>query len=124
MVAAIGVGLIGTGYMDECHALAWNNVATIFGDVERSSLVHFAERDVGFARALSDWRDLLADPDVEVVSIATPNRIHADRAIAALQADKPVWCEKPTAAGVRIERSVHAMAQSFAERRWVDVAAP
>ncbi|MCF3642695.1 Gfo/Idh/MocA family oxidoreductase [Rhizobium sp. TRM95111] len=104
---ALGVGLIGTGYMGKCHALAWNNVSAIFGDVERPRLVHLAEanadlaqaraREFGFARATADWRDLLADPEVDVISVTTPNQFHADMAIAALEAGKHVWCEKPMA---------------------------
>lgn len=42
-MAALGVGLIGTGYMGKCHALAWNNVTSVFGDVERPRLVTLAE---------------------------------------------------------------------------------
>ncbi|MDX3927370.1 MAG: Gfo/Idh/MocA family oxidoreductase [Shinella sp.] len=104
---ALGVGLIGTGYMGKCHALAWNNVSAVFGDVERPRLVHLAEadaelagvraREFGFARATADWRDLLADPDVDVISVTTPNQFHAEMAVAALEAGKHVWCEKPMA---------------------------
>lgn len=103
----VGVGLIGTGYMGKCHALAWNAVATTFGDVPRPRLVHLAEadqalaerraREFGFARATGDWRALVADPEVTVVSITAPNQFHADMAIAALESGKHVWCEKPMA---------------------------
>ncbi|MEZ2129087.1 MULTISPECIES: Gfo/Idh/MocA family protein [unclassified Sinorhizobium] len=103
----LGVGLIGTGYMGKCHALAWNAVKTVFGDVERPRLVHLAEADAGLARvrasefgfekATADWRELVADPDVDVVSVTTPNQFHAEMAIAALESGKHVWCEKPMA---------------------------
>ncbi len=103
----IGVGLIGTGYMGKCHALAWNAVRPVFGDTPDIRLVHLGEAEAGlarrrasefgFARASGDWRDVIADPDVDVVSITTPNRFHAEMAIAALQAGKHVWCEKPMA---------------------------
>jgi predicted dehydrogenase len=103
----LGIGLIGTGYMGKCHALAWNNVSAVFGDVERPRLVHLAEvdgtlaaaraREFGFAKATADWRDLLADPEVDVISVTTPNQFHAEMAIAALEAGKHVWCEKPMA---------------------------
>jgi len=106
-MAGLGVGLIGTGYMGKCHALAWNAVRQIFGDVERPRLVHLAEANAdlarvrasefGFEKATGDWRDLLADPDVQVISVTTPNQFHAEMAIAALQAGKHVWCEKPMA---------------------------
>jgi predicted dehydrogenase len=104
---ALGIGLIGTGYMGKCHALAWNGVAPVFGDIERPRLVALAEVDVGlaqkraaefgFAAATANWRDLLANPDIDVISITTPNQFHAEMAIAALEAGKHVWCEKPMA---------------------------
>ncbi|MDI7861194.1 Gfo/Idh/MocA family oxidoreductase [Rhizobiaceae bacterium n13] len=103
----LGVGLIGTGYMGKCHALAWNAVRQIFGDVPRPRLVHLAEMnsdlaarrasEFGFERSTANWRDLLADPDVDVISVTTPNQFHAEMATAALQAGKHVWCEKPMA---------------------------
>lgn len=106
-MTALGIGLIGTGYMGKCHALAWNAVKTVFGDVERPKLVHLAEANAelaqsrasefGFEKATSDWRQLIADPDVDVVSVTTPNQFHAEMAIAALEAGKHVWCEKPMA---------------------------
>ena len=104
---ALGIGLIGTGYMGKCHALAWNNVSAVFGDVARPRLVHLAEadaalaasraREFGFEKSTADWRDLLANPDVDVVSVTTPNSFHPEMAIAALEAGKHVWCEKPMA---------------------------
>ncbi|AYM65286.1 Gfo/Idh/MocA family oxidoreductase [Agrobacterium fabrum] len=106
-MAALGVGLIGTGYMGKCHALAWNNVTSVFGDVERPRLVTLAEvnpelaakkaAEFGFARSTGNWRDLLADPEIDVISVTTPNAFHPEMAIAALEAGKHVWCEKPMA---------------------------
>lgn len=106
-MAGTGVGVIGTGYMGKCHALAWNAVASVFGDVERPRLVGLAEIDadlarrkaveLGFSAGTGNWRDLLADPDIDVISITTPNQFHAEMAIAALEAGKHVWCEKPMA---------------------------
>jgi predicted dehydrogenase len=106
---SIGVGLIGTGYMGKCHALAWNAVKPVFGNGPRPRLVHLGEAtaelaaqragEFGFARSSGDWRRVIADPEVEVVSITTPNAFHAEMAVAALEAGKHVWCEKPMAVG-------------------------
>lgn len=103
----IGVGLIGTGYMGKCHALAWNAVHGVFGGKLKPELVMLAEvneelaaaraNDFGFAKSTGNWRDMLADPDVHIISITTPNEFHAQMAIAALQAGKHVYCEKPMA---------------------------
>jgi predicted dehydrogenase len=114
----LGVGLIGTGYMGKCHALAWNAVAPVFGDVERPRLVALAEasanlareraEELGFAESTGNWRDLIVNPDIDVVSITTPNRFHAEMAIAALQAGKHVWCEKPMAPHMEDALAMHA----------------
>src|SRR5690606_29181181 len=114
--------LIGTGYMGKCHALAWNAVRAVFGDVARPRLEMLAEvsEDLarqrasafGFARATSDWRALVGDPSVDVVSITTPNAFHPEMAIAALQAGKHVWCEKPMAPALADAQAMLAAARS------------
>ncbi|MBN9348592.1 MAG: Gfo/Idh/MocA family oxidoreductase [Devosia sp.] len=106
-MSRLGIGLIGTGYMGKCHALAWTSVHAVFGDVPSIDLVHLSEvtddlarqraGEFGFARSGADWRALVADPEVDIVSITTPNQFHAEMAIAALEAGKHVWCEKPMA---------------------------
>ena len=103
----IGVGLIGTGYMGKCHALAWGAVRAVFGDapvVRRVALCEVEEGlarrradEFGFETSTTDWKALVADPTVDVVSITTPTGLHAPMAIAALEAGKHVWCEKPMA---------------------------
>jgi predicted dehydrogenase len=104
---AIGVGLIGTGYMGKCHALAWTGVKAVFGDTPDIRLTALCEvtpdlaakraGEFGFAKSTTDWRALVADPDVDVVSVTTPNQFHAEMAITALEKGKHVWCEKPMA---------------------------
>jgi predicted dehydrogenase len=106
-MARIGVGLIGTGFMGKCHALAYGSVKAVFGDVpvvERLTLCdveagHAARcaHEFGFAGSTTHWRDLLSDPAIGLISITAPNGLHREIAIAALEAGKHVWCEKPMA---------------------------
>ncbi|HEY3110597.1 MAG TPA: Gfo/Idh/MocA family oxidoreductase [Chloroflexota bacterium] len=56
-----------------------------------------AARDFGVASWATDYREVVARPDVDVVSVATPNVYHEEISIAALQAGKHVMCEKPLA---------------------------
>ncbi|MEX3009849.1 Gfo/Idh/MocA family protein [Hoeflea sp. TYP-13] len=108
---SVGVGLIGTGYMGKCHALAWNCVNPVFGDCPQVKLVHLADiteaqardkaRELGFADSTADWRAVIENPQVDVVSVTTPNSFHPEMAIAALKAGKHVWCEKPMAPDIK-----------------------
>jgi predicted dehydrogenase len=116
-MSELGVGLIGTGFMGKAHALAYRSVQAVMGDVPGVRLVALADTPAakaqafatqfGFDRATEDWRDLLSDPAIDVVSITTPNGMHAEMALAALAAGKHVWCEKPMALTLA---DAHAMA--------------
>ncbi|PQO23836.1 myo-inositol 2-dehydrogenase [Rhodobacteraceae bacterium WD3A24] len=102
-----GVGLIGSGFMGKTHALALRAARAVMGDVPAPRLEVLADMPVetararadqfGFARATDDWRALIDDPGVDIVSITTPNALHCEMALAALEAGKHVWCEKPMA---------------------------
>jgi predicted dehydrogenase len=103
----IGVGVIGTGFMGECHALAFAAVGPLFQPELRPRLELVADINAtaaerararfGFARASADWRELVADPAVQLVSITSPNVLHKEMALAAIAAGKHVYCEKPLA---------------------------
>ncbi len=103
----IGIGLIGTGFMGKCHAMAYGAVRAVYGNVPVIDRVALCDLDAahaaacalqfGFSRATTDWRDLLADPKIDLISITSPNGLHREMAVAALAAGKHVWCEKPMA---------------------------
>ncbi|UKV13168.1 Gfo/Idh/MocA family oxidoreductase [Thalassospiraceae bacterium SW-3-3] len=106
-MASIGIGLIGTGFMGKAHALAFGAVRAVMGDVPDVRLELLCDTPAdkaqtmadqfGFARATDDWKALIADPAVDIVSITTPNMLHFDMALAAIAAGKHVYCEKPLA---------------------------
>jgi len=66
----------------------------------RADLVERFAREVGAARWHASWRDLVSDPDVDAVYVATPVRLHAEQTIAAAESGKHVICEKPMAMNV------------------------
>ena len=102
---SIGIGLIGAGFMGKCHALAFGAVKAVFPHVLRPRLEMLADTTLerawssagqfGFARATDDWRTLVEDPAVDIVSITTPNALHHAMALGAIAAGKHVYCEKP-----------------------------
>ncbi|WP_042777094.1 Gfo/Idh/MocA family protein, partial [Sinorhizobium fredii] len=103
----LGVGLIGTGFMGKAHALGFTIAARVFdlpfeldlvtvADVTAES-AETARARLGFRKATADWRDLLTDPDIDIIDITTPNLLHKEMALAAIAHGKHVYCEKPLA---------------------------
>ena len=102
----IGIGIVSLGWMGRLHARSYRSVSERFPELgAEARLVAAADpvveaqraavEDLGFDRACSDYHELLADPLVEAVSICSPNHLHQEIALAAVEAGKPFWIEKP-----------------------------
>ena len=115
------IGLIGSGFMGQAHADAFRRAALFYRDLPaRPLLAMIAERDaslaalaaerLGFARSTGDWRTLVNDPAIDLVDITSPNNLHHDMAIAAIEAGKHVYCEKPLAVTLGEAEAMHAAA--------------
>ncbi len=96
----IGVGIIGTGFARSTQIPAFRAcegtrvVAIASAHLENAERV---ARDFGIEFFTSDWRELVARDDVDLVSIATPPVTHREMTLAAFDAGKAVLCEKPMA---------------------------
>jgi len=101
-----GIGLISVGWMGKLHSRAYQAIPLVYPELKiRPRFVHaadtaagrvgYAREVLGYARASADYRDVLADPDVDVVSICAPNMLHREIGVAAALAGKPFWIEKP-----------------------------
>ena len=97
----IGVGFIGTGGRAQAHLDIVNDLKqqgmaepVAVCDVYRPRL-EAASKKTGGAKMYMEHEALLADPNVDVVCIATPDRLHAPQTIDAINAGKDVYCEKP-----------------------------
>ncbi len=97
-MAVVNVGIIGTGFVADIHAAAFGMVAdakvVAVASPSPGKAREFADQR-GIAQAFEDYRDLLALPDVQMVTLCLPNDLHAQATIAAAQAGKHVVCEKP-----------------------------
>ena len=116
------IGLVGSGFIGKAHALAYRTAPAVFelpadirlellADVDAATASGAAQR-LGFARSTGDWRELVQDPNVDVVDITTPNHLHEEMALAAIAAGKHVYCEKPLAPSVDAARRMTAAAEA------------
>jgi predicted dehydrogenase len=119
----VGVGLISVGWMGKLHSRAYQALPYVYPETGiRPRLVHaadtaadrvdYATEVLGYARGSSDYRAVLADPDVEVVSICAPNMLHREIGVAAAEAGKPFWIEKPVGRTVEETAQVAAAANA------------
>lgn len=125
----LGLGLIGGGFMGKAHALAYRTAGAVFGDLPAVRLARFCDMPTdraetlgaqfGFAGVTGDWRALVTDPAVDIVSITTPNALHHDIALAALRAGKHVHCEKPLALTLDAARDMASAARNAGVRTLV-----
>ncbi len=95
----IGVGIAGTGFIGPVHldGLRRNNVRVIGLAESTAELAEKKARELRLERAYPSYEAMLADPEIEVVHLTTPNYLHHPQAKAALLAGKHVVCEKPLA---------------------------
>lgn len=107
MSKPLNVGLIGCGFMGRAHSNAYRRVYNFFKtplqpvlkaicDVNADKARAFADT-WGYESVETDWRKLLARPDIDLVDICVPNIMHKEIALAAAAAGKIILCEKPLA---------------------------
>ena len=104
---ALRVAMIGYGFMGATHSVGWRQAPRMFdlaADIEMAVIVGrnpdavaAAAEKWGWAESATDWREVIARDDIDIVDIVTPGDSHAEIAIAALEAGKHVLCEKPLA---------------------------
>jgi hypothetical protein len=102
----VNVGLIGYQFMGKAHSNAYRQVNNFFPDLpvevhmhticgRNEAKVKEAAHQYGWKHVETDWRKVIANPDIDVIDISTPGNLHAEIAIAAAAAGKAVFCEKP-----------------------------
>src|SRR5260370_20955972 len=101
MAKSLNIGLIGSGFMGQAHADAYRRAGILYRNLPRTPVLYAiadqnddlaekARARLGFVKGYGDWRRLIEDPEVDVVDITTPNHLHVEPALAALEAGKHV----------------------------------
>jgi len=122
----LGVGMVGYAFMGAVHSQAWRTAGRFFDLPFAPAMTALCGRDAGAVTAAAarmgwsstetDWKDMITRDDVHLVDVCTPGDVHAEIAIAALEAGKHVLCEKPLANTVAEAESMVAAADSAARR--------
>ncbi|MEM7538402.1 MAG: Gfo/Idh/MocA family oxidoreductase [Chloroflexota bacterium] len=122
-MSKIGFGVIGTGILGNQHAKVYQRMA----DAELVAVCDLDETRAKEAAETyqaqtyyTDYQDLLNNPDVQAVSIATPDFAHTKIAVAAAQAGKHILCEKPLATTVEEAQTIVDAAEQAGVKLMVD----
>jgi predicted dehydrogenase len=102
----IGIGLLGVGWMGQLHTASYRRVRDHYPTCQGSPRLviaadtaeeraRAASAELGYETWTADWREVLAHPEVDAVSITAPNFLHCEMALAAAAAGKHIWVEKP-----------------------------
>jgi predicted dehydrogenase len=107
MAKPLNVGMIGYGFMGRAHSNAYLKVSRFFPLGHQPVLKAVCARNQEKAQAFAknwgyesvetDWRKLIARPDIDLIDIGSPNNTHLEIALAAANAGKMIVCEKPLA---------------------------
>lgn len=109
MKKKINVAIIGTKFMGKAHSNAWLAAPRFFDLPLEPVLKMVCARDTeaakefaanwGYSQVEADWRKAIEDKDIDVIAICTPTHLHKEMAIAAAEAGKHIFCEKPASMG-------------------------
>lgn len=103
----LNIAMVGSGSIGRAHSNAFHQVGYFFDSPYRLKMKVVCARDQpklnafatqwGWEETSADWPSVVSRADIDVVDIAVPNALHAEIALAAAQAGKIIWCEKPLA---------------------------
>jgi len=130
MSQAIGIGVIGMGWMGQVHARAYRQIPDRFPDCALAPRLVVCADDVaeraeeararlGFEKCTTNWRNVVNDPAVQLISVTTPNNLHVEIVQAAASAGKHIFCEKPVGRNPRETALIAQAARDAAILTWV-----
>ncbi|RRS02232.1 Gfo/Idh/MocA family protein [Glycomyces terrestris] len=114
--------MVGYAFMGAAHSHAWRTAPRFFDLPLAIEMTALAGRDaervaaaadkLGWNSVETDWRRLVERDDIDLIDICVPGNLHAEIAIAALEAGKHVLCEKPLANSVEEAERMTAVAEA------------
>ena len=100
----LNVGMIGYRFMGKAHSHAYHDI-NMFFELKHQMILHTlcgkseeaeqASEKYGFLHTAHDWKEVVDNPEIDIIDICTPDRFHKEIAVCAAKAGKHVICEKP-----------------------------
>jgi predicted dehydrogenase len=126
----INVCLVGQKFMGRTHSNAYLKVGKFFPELPVVPVMHTIvgrnkdelegfKQQWGWQNASGDWKSAVTNPDIGLVDVGTPNDVHAEQSIAALEAGKHVACEKPLAGTLADARQMRDAARKAKGKTFV-----
>jgi len=102
----LGIGMLGFGFIGKVHTYGYKNIPLYYDPppvatrlvgvaTSRPETAQKAVKQGGFEFGTDDWRQLIERDDIDIVNICTPNNLHCDQLVAAMEAGKHIYCDKP-----------------------------
>ena len=92
----VGVGMLGYAFMGKAHSNAFKTIPyMMYPPPAIPRMVAEAARRYGYERYYTDWRQMVEDPEIQLIDNGGPNDMHAEPSLYAAQLGKHILCEKP-----------------------------
>ena len=122
-IPTLGVGLAGFGFIGKVHTYGYVNIPLFYDPApakvrlvgvctSRPETAEKAREQGGYEFGTARFEDLLEREDIHVINVASPNDVHRDQVIAALEAGKHVYCDKPLTTCAADAEAILAAAQA------------
>lgn len=118
----VRVGMVGYKFMGKAHSHAYHDLPMFFPDAPKPLMKVICGRDAkaveqaraqfGWEEAVTDWRQLVAREDIDLIDINAPSNVHKDIALQAAANGKHIFCEKPLALTLKDAREMLQAAEN------------
>ena len=125
----INIGMVGYKFMGKAHSNAYRTLPMFFPESiapkmkvicgRNTNDVAIAAKQFGWEKHTSDWKDLLMREDIDLIDINAPSNVHKEIAVAAAQAGKHLYCEKPLALTLEDSREMLEAAEKAGVKHMV-----
>lgn len=115
------IGMIGYKFMGKAHSNAYRSLPMFFPEALKPEMrlicgrnadaLQEAANQLGWSEHVTDWRELIAREDIDLVDINAPSNAHKEIALAAAKAGKHIFCEKPLALNLADSREMLQVAE-------------